>query len=464
MASQRATQFAERFQQLSALVWYKFCSLQITGALLATLVVVFILGLLIPQQPTADMPAEIWIALLPTWLQPWGEPLYLVGFSRIFQSPWFWVPVALLLFHSLIVLADYAVPSWKRTQAAKDTTSLEWQHPLSQRVEHSVRLPASPDKFLDELKESLAAKGFLIDPPFTNEERVVSAAQRRYIWFGVLTFYGSLALLCFAFLLSHYYMNTESQTLVPFEAQPSQLFDGTFELVEVNADARSGSIVFTPKASEQAHQTLAWQLYFPKLFDMAVVWPVAMEPIVSVEAQDSTGHSNTLIPLQEDLPPTTRLNLPLDQTEPFYFLIPKDSLAFQVSSVPASSEGDYNVQVRRRSESSPSENLMVNLGEAFEIDSYSVTISLDHNLKLIARRDWPLLLLFMLIIVVVMVSAGLLFFSSPWQVWLVPEVKGRGGQLYGVVEKFGSAKGVNEFLEHLLATKDSPQQEQETQL
>jgi len=145
------------------------------------------------------------------------------------------------------------------------------------------------------------------------------------------------------------------------------------------------------------------------------------------------------------------LNLPLDQADtPRIFLIPSASLAFQILPVSTSNEDGYNVQVRRGSESSPSENLMVRLGETFEVDGISVSISPGHSMTFIARRDLALPL-YVISIVAVVGSGLLLLFRHPWQVWLIPEVKGVGGQLYGVVEKLGSVRGASEFLEELLA-------------
>jgi len=176
-----------------------------------------------------------------------------------------------------------------------------------------------------------------------------------------------------------------------------------------------------------------------------------MEPVLSIEVQNREGDTEMLIPVQENLSPAPRLNLALPQLEqPVYFLIPSAPLAFQVSPV---AEG-YNVQVRRGAESTPSESITATLGEPFEIDNYQVLLSLNHNLSFIARSDWWLLLIFVISIATMLASVAILLFSPPWQIWLIPDVKGLGGQLYGVVEKFGSNTKSNEFLQQLLAEQD----------
>ena len=88
------------------------------------------------------------------------------------------------------------------------------------------------------------------------------------------------------------------------------------------------------------------------------------------------------------------------------------------------------------------------MGDTFAVDNLSVSLTQNHNIKFIARRDWGLPL-YPLSFIVLLVSGALMLFLPPRQLWLIPDVKGRGGQLYGVVEKFGSAKGAEEFLQAL---------------
>jgi len=439
-----------RFQRLITVTWYRLYTPLITGLLLAILLVVVVLRLIIPQQTSFDTAVTTWITSLPPLIQPSGDLLFSLGFSRIFQSGWFWIPLALLLLNSLLALAEYGLPSWRRAKTANAFTSIEWQHPLAQRAEHSVRLPKSPDVFLDKLKEKLEAKGFSNGAPDEENQRVISAERWRWSWLSVVILYGGVILLCVAFLISHYSLQTERLTLVPGELKTSQLFGGSLELSDVNDANDSGLFIFMSRDNQQAAQTLRWRLYLPVFYSDLLILPISIEPLLSIEARDSAGDLRRLLPLDEALSPATRLNLPLDQPDtPFIFLMPSGSLAFQILPVSTPDEDRYNVQVRRGSESSPSENLMVGLGETFEVDGFSVTISPSHNMTFIARRDLALPLYFISITAVV-VGGLLLLFRRPWQVWLIPEVKGIGGQLYGVVERLGSVRGASEFLEELL--------------
>ena len=97
------------------------------------------------------------------------------------------------------------------------------------------------------------------------------------------------------------------------------------------------------------------------------------------------------------------------------------------------------------------------MGESFEVRGFTVTVSLNQQVSMLAWRDWavPLYLVSLLAIVGGVI---LLYFRTPWQIWLIPEVKGRGGQLYGVVEKFTYASGdPAQFLEQLLQADATPE-------
>ncbi len=446
-ANAQSNRFVLNFQRFTVSVWYTLRSPKTTAVLLAVLTVVLLLQLIIPQQPTPDTPADIWIASLPPMVQPWGQSLYLLGISRIFHSIWLWGPLALLLLNSMVALADFARPSWRRAKNEPD--GITWQHPLAQRVEHSVRLPALPDAFLAQIKERLIGHGFTINASPESDPRAVNAWRRRWMWLGVPVFYGGALLLITAFLATRFSLDTEQFTVWPHKLEQSRLFDSTVELHQF--DNSRAVVIFNPSRAEQPALALFLKPFQPVLFKQTLIWPTGTGPVLTVEAKDNLGQPRRLMPVQVDLLPGAPLSLPLPQTdEPVYFLVPSADLAFQI--LPDSTAGDstYNVQVRRGSETTPSENLTVQMGDTIEIDDISLTLTLDHNISFIVRRDFGLLL-YPAGIVVMLASGLLLFFLPPWTVWLVPEVKGLGGQLYGVAEKFFLTSGASQFPEQLLS-------------
>lgn len=454
VTNQHLSQFTIRFQHFLVLLWAFLRQPKTTGILLAVLAVIFGIGLALPQRSGPEITASLWVARLPVWLQGRGELLFALGFAQIFHSAWFWLPVALLFLHSLVALADYGGPSWRRFRETPG--NLEWQHPLASRVEYFTRLPASPDEFLEKLKEPLQRRGFIVDKVADENRRLVSARRRAWSWLSLPVFYGSLGLLCLGFLVSHYSLQTERLTLPPFEARSSSLFDSAFQLSQFEAASGTGVVLYQPKEIPQT--TLTWQLYRPALFQSALIWPIAAEPVLTVEAQDEAGEYRTLFsPQFDDVAPTTQLNLLLAEPpgSPLYFVIPSASLAFQIVPVTtAAGKTTYNIQFSRNSEPAPSENKTVPAGEAFEIDGLTIMLSPNHTLRVFVLRDWALPLYF---ISLIGLAGSILAFliSPPWQLWLIPDIKGRGGQLYGVAEVLGPARESPAFLEKLL-TEGNP--------
>jgi cytochrome c biogenesis protein ResB len=414
------------------------------------LAVVLLLGWLIPQQSTllvTDTTREVWIASLPAPLQLGGEPLFFLGFSRLFQTIWFWGPLALLLLNCLVALADYGPGSWQRLRRV--TPSLEWQHPWAHRVEYASRLPESPDQFLEAVKLSLQEKGFYLYESAPTEERIVGAARRRWAWLGPVVLYVGLLIFIVALLLSSYLLQTDSFTLLPNEPKPSALFEGEFESVGIDAQQGLSDVTFTPSGGEQPSMRLTWHLYRPTLFNGAFILPTAISPILTVEARDATDALLRLIPSQENLAPAEQLHLPLDEANsPLYFLIPSVGLAFQIQPDPTS-ENLYHVQVRRGSELAPSTEVEAQAGEVFRVNEVSLTLAHHYDLKVLTYRD-PALPLYLIGLVLVVVAASFISWQSPLQLWLAPEIKGRGGQLYSVVEKFGSVENIPQFLDQFL--------------
>ncbi len=435
-----------RFHQILAQGWFSLRSPKTTLTLLVMVLAVLLLGWLLPQRPAAETPAAAWIETLPATMQLWGEPLYLLGFSRIFSSIWFWGPLALLLLNCLLALADFGPASWQRF--TQQPASLNWQHPLSRRAEHSVRLTATPDEMLSNLKAQLAAQGFTLSNLPTENDRAVSAARRRWSWLAVIAIYGGLLLLIVAVLATYYSLKTEQFTVWPFNPVSSPLFQSEIELHQV--ENGRATVIFNPIGQPDAPAlALFLRPYRPAFFRQVFIWPTAIEPVLTIEARDSGGAARRLMPVQTDLAPAMQLNLPLNQPDaPLYFLIPSADLAFQL--LPASDGRSFQVQVRRGGESVAAENLEATVGQPFQVDDISVQLAARYNITLVARRDFGLPLL-VISLLLTLATALLLWALPPWQVWLIPEVKGRGGQLYGVAETIGAPAKITACLANLLA-------------
>jgi hypothetical protein len=101
-------------------------------------------------------------------------------------------------------------------------------------------------------------------------------------------------------------------------------------------------------------------------------------------------------------------------------------------------------------------------GQIPPVEGLTITLSRDYTMQVMLWRD-PALLLYGLSLIF-MGLAVVTFLRPPMQIWLIPEVKGRGGQLYGVSEGYASANQLRQFLDQLLGPSDEVDKEKASAL
>lgn len=452
--NQRRIQLIAQMQPLFSRLWYILRNFKTTAGLLIFLVLVLVVGLLLPQQQIAITPnttaQAVWLNNLPAWVQPMGEILYILGFAQIFYTPWFWIPIALLLLNSLIALADYMPGCWRRVRDA--APSVKWQHPLARRVEHSVRLSHFPDDFTEPFKVRFNRQAFSLHASSLEQQRVTAASRRRWGWFGIPLMYLGLLTLVSALLLTFFSLKTEQITLSPLQLRPVGLLGGQLDLIATDPDAGVSQLKFMPD-DDGVDRLLSWRHYQPSLVNNMIVFPMDGESIITVEVSDPTGDLIELDPLPENLFPTEHLRVILEDgaDDSIYFTVPSMDIAVQVLADTASDA--FNVQIRRGDQAELIDNVLVMPGEEFEIDGMTAMLSLDYSIKVMVRRDLGLPLY--ILAAALIMGGGILTLLRPAIIWLIPEVKGIGGQLYGVMETFSSEKKMIQFLELLLTIDDN---------
>lgn len=452
-------QATTRLQQLTAQLWSRLSHPRWLLILIPPLLLVLGLTLFLPQQSVSDfgsaLSAEtIWLNSLPGWLTGLGRPLYSLGFSQLLSSFWFWIPAALLLGHSLIALAHYGPASWQRFR--EETPTLQRQHPFSERVEQSVRLSDNPDEQLETLGEALSQMGYLLDdtsqaePDQAAEQRQVIASRRRWAWLGPLIFYSGLLLLIGAFFISTIALERDRLTLNTDREAHGAAFNGSFMLTSVDAAQETARVTFRPTGG-QAAKILTWRTYRPTWLGSTLIFPTALETLLTITAQDEAGALLTITALQVENPASQRLTVPRPTAdEPLLFSIPNTALAFQLTPTGSSGEPLYNLQVRQGAEATLIADLSIRLGQPIPVEGLTLIVSPSYKLQALTWRD-PAFILYVFSLVLLL--TGLLAYARPpATIWLIPEVKGRGGQLYGVLEGFGAAAGLSQILEHLLET------------
>ena len=438
---------------LAARCWFGLRLPQFGFGLVIILLLVWGLMLYLPQRTLSDLASTLsaeadWIQSLPLGLQGLGPWLFFLGFSRLLQSAWFWLPVALLFLHCLIFIGEIAIPLRHRWQAP--IASLKWQHPLARRFEDSVRLSDDPDEFLAVRKQRLQAAGFIVTEAAEGEQRMLGAKLRRESWGGLVVLYGGVLLLIVALLMSAVWLRQERRILSTQGIVRSNLLGATLALTEI--EGQRGQIVIQDLFADSPSETIDWRQFWPTFFGKYLIFPLAINPLLTIEMRDASGIPMPLVPLQETLTTTTQIVVPLAERDtPILFSTQSSPLVFQVVS---EGESGYNVQVQHAEEAELIRNLHVELGETVDIASLSGSIFLNHELEVIIRQDLGLWLYPVALILLIIGLVG--FIRRPIQLWLIPDIKGRGGQLYGVVETFGSEREMRNFLAQILAEDDAP--------
>lgn len=89
-------------------LWGWLTSIRLTVFLLLILAVVAVVGTVLPQ----DQPSGFYFS---RYGQSWGGLLYLLGFSRVYFSPWFLTPITLLALNILACLVHGLPQAWRRS-------------------------------------------------------------------------------------------------------------------------------------------------------------------------------------------------------------------------------------------------------------------------------------------------------------------------------------------------------------
>ncbi|RME75170.1 MAG: hypothetical protein D6784_08500 [Chloroflexi bacterium] len=422
-------------------VWRRLAAAETTLVLLGLILLVALAGWMLPQ-PSAPVSADAWTASLPAWLQPWGGLLYMLGFYRLFRSPWFWLPAALLLLNCLLALADTLPPALRRGRGL--APPVDRPFPRARRAGHVVRLGQSPDEQLLALQTALAGEGFraFVSAP----ARTVVMGRRRLGWLARSLVYLGLLVWLVALPFSQRGLHFQRLTLLPHTPRSVAGLNGTLKLGLVFRDDQpQEALIYHPADPQQAALAFVGPPQRGLWLNRTLLLPIDAPAVVTVEA-GGTAHPRRLIPLQEDLPPAEILHLPLsDPQQAQYFLIPDARLTVQVAPAASDPDAGFSVQIRRQGETTASDSRTVRSGETFTVDGLPITLTRNHALTVLVYRD-PAGWLYPLGLALVALGLGLSWLWRPALVWLIPEVKGLGGQLYGVVETLGPVEPLHSLL------------------
>ncbi|MDX1523560.1 MAG: hypothetical protein R3264_18175, partial [Anaerolineae bacterium] len=316
--------------------------------------------------------------------------------------------------------------------------------------EVQVRLSDTPDDFIAGRFYVLKRQGFHLQHAAGEDQRVTSAILRRWAWWGPVVFYGGVITLIGALLASSFWFQRDQVRLFSSDSIFSHTLAGSLQLQPAQPDGSTYEIRYQPGDLDQPVRNFSLQPYRPIWLRGAIVMPTALDRLLNIEVKDGSGRVLELTQLQEVLDQTERLTIPVRQlNDPLLFSIVSSDLALQISPEPFDDDRLYTLQVRQGVTGELLNDVQIRVNEPITIASYSGLLSESYAADVIVWQD-PAWWLYPLAGLLILVGAVSTRFFPPVVVWLIPEIKGRGGQLFGVVETFGREQRLKQFLTDLL--------------
>jgi len=296
-------------------LWRTLARSRLTVILLVWMAVVLVLSAVVPQAPShIDDPIvrSQWLASVPTSFRPVVERLQPFGVFSLLDSVWLRLPLALMLAHALVVLADWSPTIWNRVRRQLDgdgypgrsfRLDLDWPEPVEVTLQQVV--------------SRLEKAGCRILPGHGQEALV--AWRWRWSWLGLAGIYLGLGLASAGLILDGWLgpiydvkLGPASPVTLPAAGTPSLALDE----VTVGGDDPMRPVVgkawlrILTGAGES--QKVAIRLHGSRLFRGMWVTLVDLRPVAEVVALDAeTGESILLQPFSPRTPTQERVRLPL---------------------------------------------------------------------------------------------------------------------------------------------------------
>jgi hypothetical protein len=369
-------------------LWYTLAWPRLTVILLVWVAVILGLSTVIPQAPPHiedPIVRSQWLASVPANARPVVERLQTFGVFNLLDSIWLRLPLALLLAHVLVVLADLGPAVWRRVgglfrSSSEDSPGgvprvdpieswgdeacllgksfrleRDWPEP-TESVGHQVisRLEKSGYRVLVGAEyPSGSRKG-------QNESRQNFVASRlRWSWLGLVGIYLGLGLVTAGLVLVGWLGRVQEMNLEPDNPTPLPMADaptlvldevavagtappmpGTGAPVPGTGAARDGdptspatgvaSMLILTEVGESQRLTL--KLHSSRLFRGVWLTLVDLRPVAEVAAVDAeTGESVLLQPFSAHTPSQERIRLPLTENPEARFVgVPSKNVTLQV--------------------------------------------------------------------------------------------------------------------------------------
>jgi len=402
---------------------------------LIVLAAILSLGSLIPQQPpalTGDRDFAAWLTDQPALYQALIPILRPIGLFQVFESTWFWLPVAWFLFVCLVTAADY-LPFLNRLSRKNPSVSagdLGPSHPFKDQTATSRLVPAPSDAGksaasslpLAQVQTQLEAEAY--HTILNQEQQTLTATRHQRRWWGpMLIIIGIIFILAGSVIQALWghrqtfelplkgnnvaYLGTDPISIRSFTPQS----DTFARLVGGQAVVDIGEV-----------KNRQWQLHRPYRHQQWWLILAGLRPNIRIDLAQSNQSAETMGPQFENT------------LHPASFTTADGRLGFELHYMFTSSEPDYRLQLTHwpgQSDRSPEvAPKVIREGSTFTVPSLGLQgrAIVDQKIQMRAYQLpglWPGLIGLLTII------GGLAWLAGPPPVilWVSMVTKGRGSRL-----------------------------------
>ncbi len=386
-------------------IWRILASPYLTVILLVWTAVILTLSAIIPQAPpnVEDALARSqWLANIPIAIRPLVERLQPLGLLNLLGSAWLRVPLALLIAHSLVMLADWIpalwnrlgwpIPAWAENEA--------WQQaevPGPGRSFHLAGDQAEPsDQSGQQVMRWLAAAGYRVRQGGQPPDFV--AWRWRWSWLAVAGVYVGLGLAALGLILGGW-LNQANEVDVQPGGDPVPLSSANVPALALDQVTAVGSDPLKPAAAEASlraltgageGQPLMLSLHDSRLFQGMWLTLFDLQPIAIVTATNAvTGDTVLLQPFSAHTSSQEVVRLPLTENpenpEARFVGVPSKNATVRVDYQPpanSSSPPTFSLSFYRGVATKPSDVLSLKSGSEVVLDQIRYRLTFDYEARL----------------------------------------------------------------------------------
>jgi hypothetical protein len=383
-------------------IWRVLASPYLTVILLVWTAVILAFSVIIPQAPPHVEDAVVrsqWLADIPIIARPLVERLQPLGLLDLLGSAWLRVPLALVIAHSLVALANWIPMLWYRLgwPSLVQAGGEDWQTVEIADPGRSFRLEGSWAESSGQSQppamQWLAEAGYHVRPGGSQSEFV--AWRWRWSWLAVAGVYVGLALAAFGLIVGGW-LNQVAEVDVQPGGNPVPLSPANVPALTLDRVTAVGSDPLRPAAAEASlrvltgageGQPLRVPLHGSQLFQGTWLTLFDLRPIAVVTATDAaTGGKVLLQPFSAHTPPQEVVRLPLTENPEASFVgVPAKNATIRVDYQPPANQSSppiFSLSYFRGVATQPSRSLTLESGSEVTLEQIRYRLTFDYEVRL----------------------------------------------------------------------------------